>query len=72
MYLPYCCIKVEAKALKKTLHDNFVQLCIHLTANSQSVYSCFGLVDITDALKVSQSKAFFISFASHRPFSMQL
>jgi hypothetical protein len=30
-------IKVEAKALKKPYNDDFVQICMHLTASSQSV-----------------------------------
>jgi len=34
-----------AKALKNTLHDDFIQACIHLTESSQSVKSCFTTLD---------------------------
>jgi len=37
--------KFEAKALKKPYNDDFIQICIHLSASLQSVYSCFALVD---------------------------
>jgi len=37
--------KSRSKGAEKTVHDDFVQLCIHLTANSQAVYSCFAPVD---------------------------
>jgi hypothetical protein len=40
-------MKVEAKELKKPYNDDFVLICIHLTASSQLVYSCFALVDQT-------------------------
>ena len=43
--LPWRCIKVEAKALKKPYNDDLVLICIHLTATSQSVRSCFEPVD---------------------------
>jgi hypothetical protein len=38
-------MNVGAKALKKPYNDDFIHICIHLTATSQSVHSCFELVD---------------------------
>jgi hypothetical protein len=61
----------RGKGAEKTLHDDFVLICIHLTATSQSVHSFFVLVDHRYTLKVSQSKTFFISLASPGLFSMQ-
>jgi len=37
--------KCRGKDAEKTLHDDFVLICIHLTASSQAVRSCFALVD---------------------------
>jgi hypothetical protein len=35
----------RGKGAEKSLHDDFVHICIHLTATSLSMHSCFALVD---------------------------
>ena len=37
--------KSRGKGAEKTLHDDFVLICIHLTATSESICSCFELAD---------------------------
>jgi hypothetical protein len=53
-----CCMLVKAEALKETLHDDFIQFCIHQKARLQSVYSRLVLVGMTKVLKVSQVSLF--------------
>jgi hypothetical protein len=36
---------IRGKGAEKTLHDDAVQICIHLTESSQSVEACFAPVD---------------------------
>ena len=63
---------VEAKAQKKPYNDDFLQFCIHLTASSGQYTPVLRRWIIADEINVSQSKAFFISFASPCLSVMQL
>jgi hypothetical protein len=73
--------KSRSKGAEKTLYNDFVPVCIHLTASPQSVYSCFAPVDhnsqpqgIVRARAIrrgEQGKAFSIVFDSPRLFSMK-
>ena len=56
------------KAVKKILHDDFVLICMSPGRQAHSQYAVISAGEIIiNAFKVSQSKAFFIPFASPGP-----
>ena len=46
--------KSRGRGVEKTLHDDFVHICIHLTARERSVYFCIAQAGMTKVLKVSR------------------